>query len=405
MPTSTAEFPQALEFLFDPARYKIAYGGRGSGKSWGFARALLILAASRPTRVLCAREVQKSIKESVHQLLTDQIVDLGLSSQYTVLDNEIRGLNGSQFLFAGLRHNVDSIKSKEGLDRVWVEEAQTVSRSSWEKLIPTIRKEASEIWVTFNPELDTDETYARFVTMPPTGAVVRKVNWSENPWFPSVLRQEMEDLKLRDPDSYLTVWQGHCRYAVEGAIYAHEIRAATEENRITTVKYDLNKPVHTFWDLGRADKTAIWFAQSSGFEFRVLDYYENSGYPLAHYLKILQDRGYVYGDCWLPHDAEHELLASERTIAQQMRASGRTVRIAPKISVADGINAARSIFPALWFDANKCAEGLQCLRRYRYEVDDQTGPKPKPLHDMNSHAADAFRYMGIHTTMCHQVST
>jgi phage terminase large subunit len=206
----------------------------------------------------------------------------------------------------------------------------------------------------------------------------------------------MEDLKARDYDAYLTVWEGHCKQTLDGAIYANEVRAATIEERFTRVPYEQSKPVHTFWDLGRADKTAIWFAQIVGFEFRLIDYYENQGHALAHYLKHLQSKPYVYGDTWLPHDADNELLASERTIAQQARAAGYKVRITPKSSIVDGINAARTVFSSCWFDNDKCADGLQCLRNYRYEVDPDTQQySTKPLHDWASHGADAFRYFAV----------
>jgi len=177
-----AQFPKKLEFLFEPSRIKAIYGGRGSGKSWGVARALLIMGANKPLRILCAREVQKSIKQSVHTLLSDQIQALGLGAFYEILEAEIRGQNGTLFSFAGLATNtVESIKSFEGCDIAWVEEAQTVSKRSWDILIPTIRKPASEIWVTFNPDVDTDDTYQRFVVNPPEFAKVVKVNWSDNP--------------------------------------------------------------------------------------------------------------------------------------------------------------------------------------------------------------------------------
>jgi len=398
-PATQAEFPEKLECLFRPSRYKVLYGGRGASKSWGIARALLILGAQKPLRILCAREMQKSIADSVHKLLKDQVAALGLAGFYEVQQAVIKGSNGTEFTFHGLKHNVTNIKSAEGADICWVEEAQTVSKSSWATLIPTIRKPGSEIWVSFNPELESDETYRRFVTKPPPDSIVVKVNWSDNPWFPDVLRQEMETLKENDPDAYLTVWEGHCKQVLDGAIYAKEIRKATSEGRFTSVPYDAGKPVHTFWDLGRADMTAIWFAQVVGFEFRVIDYYENRGEALGHYLKELRDRPYVYGDDWLPHDAQNELLASERTIEQQARAAGRTVRIVPKLSVANGINAARTIFNRCWFDAEKCADGLQALRHYRYEVDPETGQfSSQPLHDWASHGADAFRYMALALT-------
>lgn len=394
--TIDAQFPAKLQCLFEPKRYKVLYGGRGGAKSWGVARALLILGASKPLRILCAREFQNSISESVHALLTDQINSLHLQTFYEIQNTTIRGKNGTEIYFAGLRHNVTKIKSFEGVDIVWCEEAQTISKSSWDVLIPTIRKESSEIWITFNPSLEADETYQRFVIKPPTDSIVQKINWSDNPWFPRVLRQEKDDLKLKDPDAYLTVWEGHCRQTLDGAIYANEVRTATSEGRFTKVPYDQSKPVHTFWDLGRADKTAIWFAQMIGFEFRLIDYYDNQGHALNHYLKVLQDRPYVYGDCWMPHDADNELLASERTIAQQARAAGYKVRITPKSSIADGINAARTIFTNCWFDSEKCADGLQCLRNYRYEVDPDTQQfSNKPLHDWASHGADAFRYLAV----------
>jgi phage terminase large subunit len=385
------EFPEALEFLFTPARYKIAYGGRGSAKSWSFARALLTQGAAKPMQILCAREVQKSIADSVHRLLSQQIDAMGLNHFYEVTNIAIRGRNGTEFTFAGLKHNVNSLKSIEGTDICWCEEAQTVSKASWQTLIPTIRKPGSEIWVSFNPELDTDETYTRFVRDPPPGAVVRKINHSDNPWFPDVLRDEMELLRERDHDAYLTVWEGHTRQVLDGAIFANEIRKATAEERFTRVPLEGAKPVHTFWDLGRADMTSIWFAQQVGFEYRLVDFYQSRGYDLAHYLKEMQKRQYVYGTCYLPHDAKHELLASPRTIAKQVEDAGFKVAVVPVTRKADQINAARTVFPRCYFDADRCADGLNALRRYRYGVNPESGQYTRePLHDDSSHAADAF---------------
>jgi phage terminase large subunit len=206
----------------------------------------------------------------------------------------------------------------------------------------------------------------------------------------------MEHLRVTDPDSWLTVYEGHCRQTLDGAIYAREIRRATEEGRLTRVPYDATKPVHTFWDLGWADNTSIWFAQAVGFEYHVIDYLEGSQQPLTHYLQELQKRGYVYGTDWLPHDGQSKQLGTGRSIEEMMRAAGRTVRIVPKLSVADGINAARTVFAQCWFDSERCADGLQCLRRYRYDVDQDTGQFSKvPLHDQASHGADAFRYLAL----------
>jgi phage terminase large subunit len=390
------EFPEKFDYLFRPKRYKIAYGGRGGSKSWAYARALLLRGASEKTRILCAREIQDSIRDSVHKLLSDQIDALGLSSFYEIQNANIFGKNGTEFSFIGLKNNPTKVKSYEGVDVVWIEEAATVSKRSWDVLVPTIRKEGSEIWISFNPELETDETYKRFVLNPPPDSVVIKINYDDNPWLPDTLRAEMEHSKATDPDAYNHIWLGFTKKILDGAVYAKELRRAEEANRFTRVPYDQSKPVHTFWDLGRADKTAIWFAQIVGLEFRVIDFYENSGEAIGHYMKHLQSLQYVYGDCWLPHDAQNELLASERTIEQQMRAAGFKVRITPKQSISSGIEASRALFGQLWFDEERCADGINALRHYRYEVDPDTKMySDKPLHDHNSHAADAFRYMAI----------
>jgi phage terminase large subunit len=396
MTKPTIQFPEKLQCLFQPKRYKVLYGGRGGAKSWGIARALLILGAAKPLRILCAREIQKSIKDSVHKLLSDQIDTLGLSGIYEIQQTIIRAKNGTEIFFEGLKHNVTNIKSYEAVDICWVEEAQMVSKSSWDVLIPTIRKAGSEIWVSFNPEIEDDETYQRFVAHPPTESIVVKIGWSDNPWFPEVLRQEKEDLQKRDPDAYLHVWEGHCRQMLDGAVYANELRQAQEEGRIMKVPYDAGKSVDTYWDLGWADNTSIWFVQAVGLECRVIDFYQNSLQPIQHYLKVLQGKPYIYGADNLPHDARAKQLGTGKSIEELMRASGRKVNIVPMLSVTDGINAARTLFSNCYFDADKCADGLHSLRHYRYETDPASGRFSKnPLHDWASHASDALRYMAV----------
>jgi phage terminase large subunit len=394
----TVQLPEKMGFLFEPARYKVAWGGRGGGKSHSIAKALLIKGMEHPLRVLCAREFQKSIGDSVHKLLADQIKAMGLESFYEVQQTIIKGRNGTEFTFHGLKHNIANIKSVEGSDIAWVEEAHTVSKTSWETLIPTIRKEGSEIWISFNPELEEDETYKRFVLRPPASAKVVKINHSDNPWFPEVLRQEMEDLRDRDPDAYLHVWEGNCRQMLEGAIYAQELRKATNEGRVTNVPYDPAKPCFTFWDLGWADKTSIIIAQSVGSELRVIDYIENRHKPVQWYMSELQAKGYVYAKHWLPHDAQAKTLAAPMSVEQILKNAGFPTGITPKLSLIDGINAGRTVFNRCWFDANKCADLIQSLRHYRYEVDPNTGKySQKPEHDEYSHGADAFRYLAVNS--------
>lgn len=217
MRTITAELPAYADALFGSQRYTVLYGGRAAGRSWSVARALLIQAAERPLRVLCARELQNSIKDSVHRLLTDQIALLGLPG-YTVTQYEIRHANGSLFLFEGLRYNVNRIKSLEGIDVGWVEEAERVSADSWQTLIPTIRKKGSRIVVVFNPDQEDDPTYQRFVVAPPPDAVVVRCNAEDNPWLPDELRAERDYLYAVDPDAAAHVWGGECRHATDAQI-------------------------------------------------------------------------------------------------------------------------------------------------------------------------------------------
>lgn len=212
-------FAPKFDILFKPARYKVLYGGRGAAKSWGIARALVIKGLQRKLRILCAREIQHSIADSVHKLLVEQIYEMGLSPWYKITKNAIVGVNGTEFIFSGLHFNVREIKSKEGIDLCWVEEAQSVSEESWDVLIPTIRKEKSEIWLSFNPDAETDPTYRRFVIDPPPDSFVRKVSWQDNPWFPDVLRQEMEYLKRVDYEAYLHVWEGEVRRISDAIIF------------------------------------------------------------------------------------------------------------------------------------------------------------------------------------------
>ncbi len=394
-------FPSKVKQLFLPKRYKVLYGGRGGAKSWTVARALLVMASKVTLRIGCFREIQKSIKESVHTLIKQQIEALGLGLMWEVQEARIfNRMTGSEFVFSGLRTlNVENIKSFEGLDIAWVEEARNVRKQSWDILIPTIRKEGSEIWITFNPELDDDETYRRFVTQADDRMAVISMSWSDNPWFPSVLDEERRAMERRDPDGYLTVWEGKCRQFLDGAIYAREIRDATANNRITKVPYEPLRPVHTFWDLGFSDATAIWCVQNIGMEHHVIDYIEAFGEKLEWYVKELRKRDWIWGIDWLPHDARAKNMQTGMSTEQMLRNAGREVRIVPQLSLVDGINAARTIFPKCWFDDEKTRDGVNRLRRYAYEIDDQGQRSKVPLHDDNSHGADAFRYFAVASSM------
>ena len=400
-----AEFPEKLGCLFEPKRYKVLYGGRGSAKSWSVARALLILGLQRPLRVLCTREIQKSIADSVHKLLCDQIEALSFAKKYEILETSVCSRNGTEFIFAGIRQqDINKIRSHEGVDVCWVEEAHTVTKRSWDVLIPTIRKAGSEIWVTFNPELEDDDTYQRFVLNPPDDAFVVEMNWRDNPWFPEELRLELERLKRKDYEAYLNVWEGKCRSIIEGAIYRKEIEKAEREFRITNVPYDQTLKVHTAWDLGVGDATAIWFYQKVGKEVRLIDYHEASGEGLPYYVQVLRDsgkianvdKGYIYGEHFAPHDIavrEFSTGTSRIDTAASLGIDFVTVR---NDSLEDGIHATRMMFDRFWFDREKCRAGLKALRSYRWERNEKLNEfKPRPVHNWASHGADALRYLAV----------
>lgn len=395
-----AAFPEKFRPLLEgKERYKVFYGGRGGAKSWQIARALLIEGLHGGLRILCTREVQSSLKESVKQLLSDQIKLLGLSEFYHETKDELRGPNGTLFIFKGMS-DPEALKSTESIDRVWIEEARTVSKSSWQKLDPTIRKTGSQIWISFNPELETDHLYALFVKgTPPPSSVVVKVGYEDNPWISPEFVRQAEHMKATDYDEWLWIYGGSVRVALDGAVYANEMRAAKKEGRIGKVPLEKSKPVHVFCDLGRGDKTAMWFAQIVLLQYRIVGYYEASGFDWGHYLGQLeherQARGWFYGTIWLPHDADNQLLGARRTIRQQTTDANYRARIVPKLPVHEGINAARSIFGSCWFDEEHTTVGRNCLAQYHYEVDDDGARSRLPVHDWASHGADGFRYMGV----------
>ena len=341
------QFPKKLKCLVEPehSRYRVLHGGRGGGKSHSVARMLLCKGVLKTIRVLCAREFQTSIKDSVHKLLVDQIYDMKLEAHYEITQSTIRGKNGTEFIFAGIKNNINGLKSIEGIDYCWCEEANNISKLSWDILIPTIRKENSEIWITFNPELPTDETYKRFIINPPDNAVVQKVNWNDNPWFPAVLDLERQSLMNRDFEAYQNVWEGFTRSTIDGAVFAKEMQRAEQDGRICNVPYDASKGVFACFDIGWADATAVWIGQFVGMETRLLRYYETTQTTISEILAKLQSFGYVYETLYLPHDAQNKTLASNgRSIEEIVRASGYNVRIIERTPIADSINAARTIF-------------------------------------------------------------
>jgi phage terminase large subunit len=389
------QIPAALDGFRAPRRYKVAYGGRGSAKSWTIAAILVHMATMSPVRILCARETQKSIQESVHQLIKDTIARLGVEANFEVQETRILGANGSSFVFAGIRQqSVANLKSFEGVDICWVEEAQVVTKRSWDVLIPTIRKPGSEIWITFNPELDSDETYTRFVIDPPDNALVVPVNWHDNPWFPAELEDERKLMKRRDPMGYETVWEGKCRPAVEGAIYANELDQMLREGRVTIVRHDPHVPVHTVWDLGYNDQTVILCVQRVASELRIINVLMRRFSTYDEDITELRKLPYTWGVDWLPHDARHKLkTANGRSAEMIVSGMGRTVRIVEQADREDGIKLARATMRNIWLDKEAGADLLNSWKRYRRHKSADGQKTGEPVHDDASHGADTLRYL------------
>lgn len=388
------QIPKAFKELFEPWRYKVYYGGRGGGKSESICRALLLIGAQKKTRILCARELQGSIQDSVHKLLSDIIYsNKALQAFYDVQKAVIIGKNGTEFIFKGLRHNVGEIKSMAGVDICFVEEAEKVSDSSWEVLIPTIRKEHSEIWISFNPKNLTDPTYQRFVVSTNDEMLVRKVSWRDNPFFPEVLNKERLSLKELDEDAYNHVWEGEPDLRRNGAIFAKQILAAREDGRITKVPYDPSCEVFTAWDLGFGDSTSIWWLQFVGRELRWLEYYESSGEQLGHYVDIIKSKNYNYSMHYLPHDGGHGNIRGE-SVSIQLSSMGVINQVLDREeSIQAGIELTRKTFAYSVMDEAKCSEGIKALEAYSYKWnEDRMTFSKNPLHDWSSNGADAARY-------------
>lgn len=393
------DIPEAFEFLFEPARYKAAYGGRGSAKSRSFAAALVLQSAQNPLRVLCCREVQNSIKDSVKQLIDDTIDNFGLRWFFTSTDTEVTGRNGSRFTFAGLRTNANSVKSIEGLDRAWVEEASAVSQRSIELLIPTVRKDGSEVWFSWNPETEYDAVDMMFRGKnPPPDAIVRRVGMDDNPWFPDVLRKDADHDLQTDPEKYAHIWGGSYRAAPAGSYYGKLLSKAQNEGRIGRVPHDPGAEVHVAFDLGVGQNMCMVFSQWVGREVRVVDYLEgdeeagNEGYPW--FARKMRERPYTYAPLLLPHDGRVRSQATGKSRAEVWEGLKFKVELVPNIGVDDGIQAVKRLIPMMWIDAERCSQWLKAMREYRENIDDE-GHTKGPFKDWTNHPADASRMLAV----------
>jgi phage terminase large subunit len=404
------QLPRKLAFLMEMHPYKVAWGGRNSLKSWSFARALLTLGVHQPLRILCVREVQKSLAQSVHQLLVDQIQALDLGAYYSVTENAIRGTaQDTLFRFAGLSdQTAESMKSYEGFDIFWAEEAQAIRKRSWQIALPTIfRTPNSEVWVSFNPDMDTDEAWERFVVNTPPGAVVVEMNWRDAVacgwWSPEQERLRQYDL-IHSKNEYANIWDGKPRVVLAGAIYATEVVEMITENRYRPIPYDPRLPVHRIWDLGWNDlMVCIMVQKPHPSALNVVNYLEESHITYANMLTAMDRLNYKWGTDWLPHDGENHDPKSGTNAKKLLRGLGCRVQIIPKSDPEARVKAGRMMFPRIYMDASKfdtpperpdrllgAAHLMDRLKRYRRNVPRTTMEPTGPMHDIASHGADAF---------------
>lgn len=397
------EVPEKLlSIITERCRYKVAWGGRGSAKSWTFARAIILRCAFSPTRVLCTREIQNSIRDSVYKLLCDQIEEMGMADLFEIYSDSIKSKCGSEIIFKGMHHHMKEIKSIEGIDIVWMEEASATSEESWKLLIPSIRKMGSEIWVTFNPESEDDPTFKRFLGKnPPKNAIIINVNWYDNPWFPEVLRLEMEHDKIADFETYEHVWLGKCKKYAEALIFKN----------VRVEAFDTPANVQRYYgmDFGfSADPSALEGMFIAG---RAHDTLCPLGCRSQHLRLYIDQEAYGHNVELNDLHAFVETIPDIRmwriradsarpdTISFLSRPSMHTPPIMAfqivgaekgKNSVADGITFLKGF--ELIIIHPRCKGAIADFKNYKWKVDKITGEiMPIPL-DAKNHAPDAVRY-------------
>ncbi len=416
---AVVRFPKVYKQWDDPYRYKVAYGGRAAGRSWTFGRKLLLRGVQKKILILCTRELQKSIKDSVHRLLKNQIELMGLEDFYSSTDQKITGANGTEFIFLGVKHNYLEIKSLEGVDICWIEEAHALTDDSWDVIDPTIRKEGSEIWISYNTRFKFDAIHKKFVVdEPPPNSLVLKTSYKDNPYLTDTLREQMETMKEREYDKYLNIWEGELKQIATGAVFGKQITELRKGKRLRNIPIQKACEVDTFNDVGKNDPCAWWFMQQVGNEYRFIDYYHSRFEDVDHYVKVLKAMDYNYGRHWMPHDADHDRFGMVRNIKEQFEDGGiRPVEIVDRVKDKSiGIQQARDVLGQSYFHkleetgpieeregyipwleegwqtrAQRMEMGweMMCNYRYKYNPEDDAYQQ-KPHHDITSNAADAY---------------
>ena len=390
--------------LLAPSRYKGAHGGRGSGKSHFFGEQIVVDSLANPGLLsVCIREVQRTLEHSSKRLVESKIRSLGVESQFRIFNDKIETPGDGIIIFQGMQdHTADSIKSLEGFGRAWLEEAQSISQRSMSLLRPTIRAEGSEIWASWNPTRKTDAIDEFLRQKKPDGATVVQANWRDNPWFTDVLEAERQtDLALY-PERYAHIWEGGYAKAFEGAYFAKQLAEVKAQKRIGHVSADPLLPVRAIFDLGgsgaNADAMAIWIAQWIDREIRVLDYIEGVGQVLSYYVTELRKRGWGNAICILPHDGVNENNITGKRYEDHLRDAGFQVTVIKnqgKGAAMMRVEAARRLFPRIWFNEETTEAGREALGFYHEKKDPTRNVGLGPEHDWSSHGADAFGLMCV----------
>lgn len=400
--------PDKLVPVFEgEADVRGAYGGRGSGKTRGFAKMTAVRAhvwaqAGDEGIILCGRQFMNSLADSSLEEIKAAIRETDwLAPHFEIGEKYIRTACGRiSYAFAGLDRNIDSIKSKSRIRLAWVDEAEPVTDEAWTKLIPTLREEDSELWVTWNRERKASATNRRFGNSTDPRTKIVEINWRDNPWFPEKLnRDRLRDLAER-PDQYDHIWEGGYKTVTEGAYYARCLTLAKTQGRVGELSVDPLMAIRAYWDIGgtgaKADATAIWIAQFIGEKIKVLAYYEAQGQDLATHIAWLRGAGYANAECFLPHDGASNEKVFDVSYESALRQAGFSVRVVPnqgRGAAMQRVEAGRRWFPRIWFNEAACGAGLDALGAYHERKDEVRGVGLGPNHDWASHGADAFGLM------------
>lgn len=410
MTTRRLLIPDKLVPVFTgPALYRGSYGGRGSSKTRTFAKMAAVHGArcaqeNKDGVIVCGREFMNSLADSSFAEVKAGIQsEPWLNALYDIGEKYIRTKDGKiDFAFAGLRHNLDSLKSKSRIRLLWIDEAEPTTETAWEKIDPTVREEEAEIWVTWNPERKTSATHKRFRLKPPPNSKIVEMNWRDNPWFPGTLNvKRLADLENR-PEQYEHIWEGDFKTVVEGAYFAKILATARDRGRIGHVEADPLLPLRAFIDIGGAgansDAFVIWIVQWVGQEIRVLDYYEAVGQVLATHVAWLRKNGYQDALVYLPHDGVATNNITGKRYEDHIRDAGFNVTVIAnqgKGAAAMRIEAVRRLAPKFWFNEKTTEAGREALGFYHEKKDEHRNIGLGPDHDWSSHGADGFGLMAV----------